>query len=129
MFRRWNYLLPTDTTKDITITPTSSPQPARKTKKHVIAILVEPPPFPGKVGPGVGQGGSHDLAKSTTMQFAGGWQVAPLHPRLPVHLSTCYSCTLSRDTLESIIYCNALVIINTTYFFLCTRAETGFEAL
>ena len=63
MFRRWNYLLPTTTT---------GPH-HREQKRHVLAVLVEPPPYPGKVGPGVGQGGSHDLAKSTTMQFAGGW--------------------------------------------------------
>ena len=92
MFRRWNYLLPARNggTNIIQSTATASadavpapahahahahahaPQTARR-KKRVLAVLVEPPPFPGKVGPGVGQGGSHELAKSTTMQFAGGW--------------------------------------------------------
>jgi len=65
MYRRWNYLLTqpsTNTTKTST--------------KHTIAILVEPPDFPGSCRvncKGCGQGGSHGLAKSTTMQFAAGW--------------------------------------------------------
>jgi hypothetical protein len=65
MYRRWNYLL---SQPSINTTKTST--------KHTIAILVEPPDFPGSCRVNCkhcGQGGSHGLAKSTTMQFAAGW--------------------------------------------------------
>ena len=61
MYRRWNYVVPPSL-------PTST--------TSTIAVLVEPPDFPGSCRvacPHCGQGGSHELAKSTTMQFSAGW--------------------------------------------------------
>ena len=60
MYRRFNYILPRSSSISSSL-------------KHTIAILVEPPDFPGSCRVHGGQGGSHGLAKSTTMQFSAGW--------------------------------------------------------
>lgn len=61
MYHRWNYVVSSSI---------SAPT------KHIVAVLVEPPDFPGSCRVNClhcGQGGSHGLAKSTTMQFSAGW--------------------------------------------------------
>eukprot|EP00958_Prasinococcus_capsulatus_P012654 scaffold1275_cov401-Prasinococcus_capsulatus_cf.AAC.7 len=57
MFRRSRYLMPSE-------------RAAGVSSGTVIAVLVEPPDYPGKPG---GQGGDHEIAKQTTSQFSAGW--------------------------------------------------------
>lgn len=76
MYQRSTYLLPqsgerhTGGERDTPSTPSLSPHSRQTTR--VLALLIEPPPYPGSARAG-GQGGSHELAKSTTMQFSAGW--------------------------------------------------------
>jgi hypothetical protein len=95
MFRRWNYLLSSTSTSNSTNTSRTD-SGYNVGQNHVLAVLVEPPPYPGTADGG--QGGSHDLAKSTTMQFSGGCEYAAvrtLHESVNLALQKKFNISIS----------------------------------
>ncbi|VFQ69098.1 unnamed protein product [Cuscuta campestris] len=50
--------------------------------KNLLAVIVHPPDHPGKIPPGGGQGGDHEIGKDIAAQYVEGWDwMAPIRDR------------------------------------------------